>query len=213
MAITKPVALNQTKKGDTMEALRRKILSEGRVASDDVLKVDSFLNHQLDTVLLNQIAEEFYQRFASEQVTKIVTVEASGIALAVLTGRLFEVPVIFAKKQPQQKASDCQSETFYTADVYSYTKACQYQMVIAKDYLQATDCVLLIDDFLANGEAATGLMTILEQAGAKLVGLGIAIEKGFQKGGDQLRRSGIKVESLAIIDRMTKEGIVFREND
>jgi xanthine phosphoribosyltransferase len=178
-----------------MEALKQRILTEGRVIGTDILKVDSFLNHQLDIILLNAIGQEFKRRFQDKKVTKILTVEASGIAIACMTAQHFGVPVLFAKKT---EAANQDAEV-YESEVYSFTRRKTYKVRVSKKYLNADDHVLIVDDFLAAGKAANGLIDIVGQAGATLAGVGIAIEKGFQPGGQEMRRKGIHLESLALL--------------
>lgn len=189
-----------------MELLKEKILKEGRVEEGNILKVDSFLNHQLDIELLNEIGKEFKKRFKNENITKILTIETSGIAIGAITAQYFNVPVLFARKT---ESKNLDNET-YESNVYSYTKEKNYKIRVAERYLNENDRVLLIDDFLANGKALLGLIDITKQAKATLVGAGIVIEKGFQHGGDKLRNNGIRVDSLAIIDSLEDEKIVFR---
>jgi xanthine phosphoribosyltransferase len=188
-----------------MKLLKEKILSEGRVDREDILKVDSFLNHQIDVALLDEIGKEFAGRYQNAGITKILTIEASGIALACFTGIHLHVPVIFAKKTESKNLDD----NTYETQVYSYTKDKYYRVRVSKRYLQPSDKVLIIDDFLANGKAVFGLKEIIEQAHAELVGVGIAIEKGFQQGGQLLREQGIRVDSLAILKSISPERIVF----
>ncbi len=190
-----------------MQLLKNRILQDGVVRAGNVLKVDSFLNHQMDVALFDEMGKEFYSRFSDEGVTKILTVEASGIGIACLAARHFDVPVVFAKKT---QTSNLDPET-YQAPVHSFTHGKDYMVRVSKKYLLKEDRVLLIDDFLANGEALRGLASIVAQAGATIVGAGIAIEKGFQDGGKQLRESGMRVESLAIIESMENGHIVFRD--
>lgn len=196
-----------------MKLLEDRIRREGRVLPGNVLKVDGFLNHQIDTGLFAEMGREFYRLFQNDSVNKIVTIEASGIGLACLTAYFFEtlsghkVPVVFAKKQRTAN----QAADVYTASVESFTHGRSYQAGIAKQYLSPVDRVLIIDDFLANGCALGGLRQIVEQSGAVLVGAGVAIEKGFQDGGKLLRESGLRVESLAVIDRMDESGVVIRK--
>ncbi len=189
-----------------MQLLKEKILKDGRVLDGNILKVDSFLNHQLDIDLLNEIGKEFKRRFQDKNITKILTVEASGIAIAVIAAQYFNVPVVFAKKT---ESKNLDKEVF-EGSVYSYTKAKHYKIRVSKRYIGKEDNILILDDFLANGQAILGLKEIVDAAEAKLVGAGIVIEKGFQKGGSMLRESGINIESLAIIDSM-EDKIVFRE--
>ncbi len=190
-----------------MQLLQERILRDGVVRAGNVLKVDSFLNHQMDVALFDEMGKEFYRRFANESITKILTVEASGIGIACLAAVHFGVPVVFAKKT---QTSNIDPDV-YAAPVHSFTHGKDYTVRVSKQYLSDADRVLLIDDFLANGEALRGLASIVEQAGATLCGAGIAIEKGFQDGGKQLRESGMRVESLAIIDSMENGEIVFRD--
>lgn len=189
-----------------MEVLKQKILTEGRVVGKHILKVDSFLNHQLDVPLLNHIGLEFKRRFEDQKITKIVTIEASGIAIACIAAQYFSVPVVFAKKT---EASNQDAEVF-ESEVYSFTRQKSYKIRISKKYLCADDHVLILDDFLAAGKAVNGLVSIIGQAGATLAGVGIVIEKGFQQGGNELRSKGIRLESLAIVDSMENGEIVFR---
>ncbi len=188
-----------------MKLLHQRIREEGRVVSEEILKVDSFLNHQIDAELMFKMGEAFKQRFAEKNITKIVTIEASGIAIAALAAMSFQVPVVFAKKT---KSRNLDAEV-YTYPVYSFTKEETYDIYISKQYLQPTDNILILDDFLANGQAVEGLIQLVEQANAQLAGVGIVIEKGFQPGGKALRKKGIHVESLAIIDRMKNGKIHF----
>jgi len=189
-----------------MKLLKEQIRQVGRVGNGNVLKVDSFLNHQLDIALLNEIGKEFKKRFQDQKVDKILTAEVSGIAIAAITAQYFNVPVVFAKKT-QSKNLD---EHTYEGEVYSYTKEQTYKIRVSKKYLQKGENILIIDDFLANGEALRGLKEIVEKANANLVGAGIVIEKGFQQGGQRLRDENVRIESLAIIDVMNESTIVFR---
>ena len=189
-----------------MQLLKKKILKEGRVLEGNILKVDSFLNHQIDIELLNEIGKEFKQRFQEKNITKILTLEASGIAIAVIAAQYFNVPVVFAKKT---ESKNLDKEVF-EGSVYSYTKAQHYKIRVSKKYINKEDNILIIDDFLANGQAILGLKEIVDAASANLVGAGIVIEKGFQTGGSLLREAGINVESLAIIDSLEKNEIIFR---
>lgn len=191
-----------------MEKIEQEIKLRGKILPGNVLKVNSFLNHQLDPLFLNEMALEWYKVFKDKNVTKIVTIEASGIALAVLVGLLFKVDVVFAKKSSSFNLSNC-----YNSKIYSYTKGKYFDILIEKEFLKEGDNVLIIDDFLANGSASLGLIDILNQASCNLVGIGIAIEKGFQEGGNILREKGIQVESLAIIESMDydKQEITFRK--
>lgn len=189
-----------------MKLLEEKILSCGTVLPGNILKVDSFLNHQLDVALLSELGKEFYRLFSDNNVTKILTVEASGIPIACFAAQHFNVPVVFAKKGHHKNIGN----DVYTAEVFSFTKGTSYTVFVSKKYLSSDDTILIIDDFLANGEAVHGLMDLISQAGATLAGIGIAVEKGFQGGGDALREKGIHIESLAIVDSMTDDSISFR---
>lgn len=192
-----------------MDKLKEKINLEGKVVSDSVLKVDTFLNHQIDPILMQQIGDEFAKRFADSGITKIVTLESSGIAPAMMTGLNLGVPVLFARKKKSLTLVD----HLYTAKVFSYTKNETNEISVSQDYLKSEDRVLVIDDFMANGQAALGLLDLVEQANASLVGLGIVIEKGFQAGGRLIREKGIRVESLAIIDSLENGKVLFREEE
>lgn len=190
-----------------MKELKERILKDGKVFPGNVLKVDSFLNHQMDIELLRQIGEEFHNRYGDCGITKVLTIEASGIGIACFVAQSFGVPMLFAKKNKTKNiASDV-----YTAKVESYTHATTYDIIVSKEFLNENDKVLIIDDFLAKGQALLGLINIVKSAGAELAGTGIVIEKGFQEGGKSLRESGIRVESLAIVDSMDDDGnIIFR---
>jgi len=186
-----------------MKMLQEKIIKEGKVLSSTVLKVDSFLNHQIDPPLMKEIGDEFASRFANLGVTKILTIESSGIAPAMMAGLNLGVPVIFARKRKSLTLSD----NLYTSSVHSFTKNETNDISVSKAFINSDDVVLIIDDFLANGQAVLGLIDILEQAGASQVGVGIVIEKGFQTGGKMIRERGIRVESLANIASL-QNGIV-----
>lgn len=190
-----------------MKELKERILKDAKIIDDRILKVDSFLNHQIDPLLMNKAADEFKQRFAGQHIDKILTIEASGIAVAIMTGLALGVPVVFAKKA---KPSTMLAGS-YTARVKSFTKDTHHDVVISSEYIGKDDRVLIVDDFLAGGHAVLGLMDMLEQAGALLVGVGIVIEKGFQEGGKILRDRGIRVESLAIVESLRDNTIAFRE--
>ena len=189
-----------------MELLKQRILQDGKVKPGHILKVDSFLNHQMDIPLLDEIGAEFARRFAGVPVSKILTIEASGIGIACVAAQFFGCPAIFAKKS-RTKNIDGQ---VLTSQVESYTHGGSYTVMVAKRFLGPGDRVLILDDFLARGSALRGLIQIVEQSGASLAGCGVAIEKGFQEGGAQLRRQGIRVESLAIVEEMGEDGITFR---
>ncbi len=189
-----------------MEALKNKILNEGTVVGSGILKVDSFLNHQIDIKLFNEIGQEFKERFANQEITKILTVEASGIGIACIVAQYFgNVPVVFAKKH---EATNLDSDT-YEADVFSFTKNKNYKIRTSKKYIKPEDKVLIIDDFLANGNAALGLIKIARQAEAEVIGVGIVIEKAFQNGRNCIEKEGVKVESLAIIKSLQDNKVVF----
>ena len=189
-----------------MELLKQRILKDGVVKAGNVLKVDSFLNHQMDVALFSEIGKEFYRLFKDCQVTKILTIEASGIGIACVTAQSFNnIPVVFAKKN---KTKNIAGEV-YTSKVVSFTHGREYDIIVSKAFLNENDRVLIIDDFIANGSALEGLIKLVEDSGATLVGAGIVIEKGFQPGGDLIRGRGVRVESLAVIDRMTDDGQLF----
>ena len=192
-----------------MKLLEERIRKDGIVKPGNVLKVDSFLNHQMDIRLFDQIGEEFKKRFEGTPINKILTIEASGIGIACVAARQFDVPVIFAKKS---KSINIEGEV-YVAEVESFTHKCKNQVIVSKKFLNPDDNVLIIDDFLANGCALQGLISIVTSAGANVAGIGIVIEKGFQTGGQIIRNLGYHLESLAIVDGMdTATGkIVFRE--
>ena len=192
-----------------MNFLEKRILQDGVVKPGNVLKVDSFLNHQMDIALLDQIGEEFHRRFGHKQITKVLTIEASGIAIAYPVARAFGVPMVFAKKS---KSINIDGD-MYVAEVESFTHKKVNTVIVSKRFLAPDDHVLIIDDFLANGCALQGLISIVESAEATVEGLGIAIEKGFQDGGYRLRNLGYQLESLAIVDAMDPEtgAITFRE--
>ena len=192
-----------------MNFLEERILRDGIVKEGNVLKVDSFLNHQMDISLFEQMGEEFKKRFAGKEINKIVTIEASGIGIACVVAKYFNVSVVFAKKSKSFNIEGA----MYVAEVESFTHKCKNQVIVSKKFLSPEDKVLIIDDFLANGCALQGLISIITEAGASVEGIGIAIEKGFQMGGRLIRNLGYQLESLAIVDSMnadTKE-IVFRE--
>lgn len=190
----------------TIRTLEEKILSEGQVFEGNVLKVSSFLNQQLDTAFFKEMGAEIARLYENEGVNKILTVEASGIAIAIAAAFQMNVPVVFAKKGNAKNLSDKR----YSAEVKSFTKGTVNIISVDREYLTKEDKLLIIDDFLADGNALRGLLSIAADAGAEVVGTAVAIEKGFQGGGDALRREGIRVESLAIVDEMTENGITFR---
>jgi xanthine phosphoribosyltransferase len=188
-----------------MRLLEEKISSDGKVLSDYVLKVDSFLNHQIDPQLMLEIGKEFARIFENEGVTKIVTIESSGIAPAVMAGLYMNVPVIFARKRKSLTLVD----ELITASVYSFTKNETNEISVSNKYINEKDTVLIIDDFLANGEAALGLVNIVQQSGAKIAGIGIVIEKSFQHGAQKLKDLGLRVESLARIASLSTGAVTF----
>ena len=192
-----------------MNFLEERILKDGIVKEGNVLKVDSFLNHQMDIVLFNQMGEEFKKRFKDKPINKILTIEASGIGIACIVAQHFNVPVIFAKKS---KSINLEGD-MYVAEVESFTHRCKNQVIVSKKFLGPEDHVLIIDDFLANGCALQGLIQIVQSAGATVEGIGIAIEKGFQTGGKIIRNLGFQLESLAIVEEMNWETgeIIFRK--
>ena len=184
-----------------MNFLEERIVKDGIVKEGNVLKVDSFLNHQMDIELFDQMGAEFKRRFADRDITKILTIEASGIGIACVVAQHFHVPVVFAKKS---KSINIEGE-MYIAEVESFTHKCKNQVIVSKKFLQPSDRVLIIDDFLANGCALQGLISIVQAAGACVEGIGIAIEKGFQSGGRTIRNLGFRLESLAIVESMDAE--------
>lgn len=192
-----------------MNFLEKKILSDGIVKRGDILKVDNFLNHQLDIAIIRQIAHELKRRFEGEQVDKVITIESSGIAIATLLGDLYGVPVVFAKKSETANSTDNK----YVSQAYSFTHKRMNQVFISKPYLKAGERVLIVDDFMADGQAASALIDIVRQAGATVVGIGIAIEKGQQQGGRKLRAEGYRLESVAIVESMDpdSQSVIFRQ--
>lgn len=188
-----------------MKALKERILRDGKCFEGGILKVDNFINHQMDPILMKSIAVEFVRRFAYTNINKVMTIEASGIAPAIMVGYLLELPVVFAKKK-----KPVTMENMLTTSVYSFTKDRSYDVCVSKDFLSKGDRVLFIDDFLANGNAAKGIIDLVEKAGAELSGMGFIIEKAFQHGGDYLRNAGIRVESLAIIESLDNCEIKIR---
>lgn len=192
-----------------MNFLNERILKDGIIRKGNVLKVDSFLNHKLDIKLLDEIGKDFYNRFSHYPITKVLTIEASGIAIACSVARYFDVPVLFAKKS---QSINIDSDV-YVASVESFTHKCTNNVIVSKKFLRPDDKVLIVDDFLANGCALRGLISIVEQAGAEVCGIGIAIEKGFQDGGKAIRDMGYNLQSISIIDAMDDEmgTIDFRE--
>ena len=190
-----------------MKQLQDRIRREGRVLPGNIVKVDGFLNHRVDTALLGQIADEFARVFDTENITLVLTAEASGIALATVCAEKYGVPMIFAKKAK----SDNIEGGLYQSDIFSYTYKKKVTLLVSQDWISKDDKVLIIDDFMAKGYAMRGLIDIVNKAGATLVGIGVAVEKGFQDGGDNLRRDGYPIHSLAIIDEADEHHIRFRE--
>ncbi|GMA97787.1 xanthine phosphoribosyltransferase [Pelosinus sp. IPA-1] len=192
-----------------MDLLKQRIQSDGLVLNDSLLKVDSFLNHQIDPELMMKIGEEFARRFEGESITKILTIESSGIAISVMAGLVLKVPVVFARKKKSVTVND----NLYSTKVYSFTKNESNDIIVSKQFLQKEDKVLIIDDFLANGEAAAGLANIVKQANATVVGIGIVIEKSFQPGAQKLAQAGYRVESLARIGSFSQGQANFLSDD
>ena len=193
-----------------MRILEEKILEEGKVYPGNILKVDGFLNHQIDVGLLEVIGEAFHEKYKDKNITKVLTIEASGIAIACAVAKHFGVPVVFAKKSKSLNLGD----DVYVSRISSFTYGKEYDATVSREYLTKDDTVLIVDDFIAIGNAMKGLVEICGQAGAKIAGIGICIEKGFQHGGDDLRQMGYEVTSLAIIDEMDEHGnITFRNNE
>ena len=190
-----------------MELLKQRIREEGKVLPGNVIKVDGFLNHRVDTKLMREIAREFRKRLDTDSATVVLTAEASGIALATICAEEFGIPMIFAKKAK----SDNIEGGLYTSDIFSYTYKKKVTLLVSKEWLKPTDKVLIVDDFMANGEAMRGLCDIVREAGAELLGIGVAVEKGFQHGGDRIRAAGINLQSLTIIDQADELGFVFRD--
>ena len=192
-----------------MKLLEEKIAKDGVSLGTDILKVDMFLNHQIDVNLLDEMGKEFYRLFKDCGATKVVTIESSGIGIAVFTAKYFNLPALFAKKAQHKNVGN----EVYSAKCYSFTHGKEYTMNVSKKYLDSSDKVLIIDDFMAGGNACNALIDIINQAGAEVVGIGIAIEKGFQPGGKALRDKGYKVRSLAIVESMNDGNITFRNDD
>jgi xanthine phosphoribosyltransferase len=190
-----------------MEKLKQMIIENGEVRDGNILKVDSFLNHQLDPDFLYQMGEELYRLFKDQNITKILTIEVSGIAIALMAALIYKVPVVFAKKTESLNLDD----DIYASNVFSYTKNKEYKIMISKRYIDKNDKILIIDDFLAEGNAIKGLIHVVQQSGAEIKGIAVAIEKGFQKGGQMLRDEGYNLKSLAIIDELKEGHIKFRD--
>lgn len=193
-----------------MSYLKNKILSDGVVVNDSVLKVDSFLNHQIDPNVLKEITNEIVEYFKDKEITKVMTVEASGIAPAIQVAAHFDVPMLFAKKA---EPSTMENQELYETDVHSYTKNVTSRILVSKKYLTSDDKVLLIDDFLANGEAAAGLNNLVEQAGGEVVGIGIAVEKSFQPGREKLEELGLDVYSICRVASLENNTVRFIEEE
>lgn len=189
-----------------MQLLQDRIRAEGRVLPGNIIKVDGFLNHRVDVGLMRQMSKEFARHFDTKGITAVLTVEASGIALATITAEELGVPLLFAKKAK----SDNIEGGLYKSEIFSYTYKKAVTLILAKDWLSSKDKVLIVDDFLANGEALRGLVDIVNQSGAELIGMGVAVEKGFQPGGAKLREAGVDLYSLAIIESADENGFVFR---
>ena len=193
-----------------MELLREMVITDGKVYDNNVLKVDSFLNHQIDAGLMMKMAESFYEYFKKEKITKILTIEASGIAPAIMVANLFNVPMVFAKKS---KPSTLKNNDVYTAEVHSYTKNITNTIVVSEKFINKDDKVLIVDDFLANGQATLGLMEIVEKAGAETVGVGILVEKSFQDGRKLLDKKNVNVCSLCRIASLENNEVKFNKAD
>lgn len=190
-----------------MKVLKTKILECANIRENQIVKVDSFLNHQVDVNLLNKVGEEFSKRFSDVRIDRILTAEVSGIAIAAIVSQYFNVPMVFARKTESVNLS----EDVYSTEIYSYTGKRNYKIKVGKNFLNKNENILIIDDFMANGKAAEGLIDLVDQAEANLMGIGVVIEKGFQEGGANLRSRGIRLESLAIIDSIDNNEIIFRD--
>jgi len=190
-----------------MQLLKDKILKEGKVLPGNIIKIDGFLNHRVDIGLMRAIAQEFSGLFDLDGITAVLTIEASGIPLGAICAEEFGVPLVFAKKAK----SDNIEGGLYRSDIFSYTYNKEVTLLVSKQWLSADDKVLIVDDFLANGEALRGIIEIAEQAGAEILGIGVAVEKGFQPGGQRIRDAGYDLKSLAIIDKADENGIYFRD--
>lgn len=190
-----------------MQLLKDRIRREGKVLPGNIIKVDGFLNHRVDTNLMSEIADEFAKHFDVKNITMVLTAEASGIAIATICAHKYGVPMVFAKKAK----SDNIEGGLYHSEIFSYTYKKKVTQLLSKEWLNENDRVLIVDDFMANGEAIRGLCDLVNQAGAELVGIGVAVEKGFQGGGDRLREAGVNYHALAVIERADEDGIVFRD--
>ena len=191
-----------------MQLLKDRIRKEGKVLPGNIIKVDGFLNHRVDTKLMHALADEYAKYFDVSDITMVLTAEASGIALATICADKYNVPMVFAKKAK----SDNIEGGLYRSEIFSYTYKKKVTQILSREWMDASDRVLIIDDFMANGEAARGLCELVAQSGATLVGVGIAVEKGFQGGGDRLRAMGVNYHALAVIDKVDENGIVFRDD-
>lgn len=209
MFLARKAKINNIQGEAYMQQLKERIEKEGRVLPGNIIKVDGFLNHRIDTKLMQDIADEFAHHFDLRQVSLILTAEASGIALAAICAHRWGKPMVFAKKAK----SDNIEGGLYQSDIFSYTYKKKVTLLVSKEWIRPSDHVLIIDDFLANGEAIRGLCDIVSAAGATLVGVGCAVEKGFQGGGDRLRAAGVNLKSLAIIESAEPGNIVFRDDD
>ena len=192
-----------------MQQLKDRIRKEGKVLPGNIIKVDGFLNHRVDTRLMGDIADEFAKYFDTDNITMVLTAEASGIALATICAQKYNVPMVFAKKAK----SDNIEGGLYQSEIFSYTYKKKVTQILSKEWLTSNDKVLIIDDFMANGEAIRGLCDLVNQAGAELMGIGVAVEKGFQGGGDRLRAAGFNYHALAVIEQADENGIVFRDEE
>ena len=192
-----------------MQQLKERILREGRVLPGDIIKVDGFLNHRVDTALMGAMADEFAKYFDVKDITMVLTAEASGIALATICAQRYGVPMVFAKKAK----SDNIEGGLYQSDIFSYTYKKKVTLLVSQDWITKDDKVLIIDDFMAKGYAMQGLIDLVNAAGATLEGIGVAVEKGFQGGGDKFRASGVPYKALAVIEQADENGIIFREDD
>lgn len=191
-----------------MQLLKERIRKEGKVLPGNIIKVDGFLNHRVDTRLMNAMADEFAKHFDVSKITMVLTAESSGIPLATICANKYNVPMVFAKKAKSDNIED----DFYSSEVFSYTYQKKVTQILSKEWLKPEDRVLIIDDFMAHGEAVRGLWDLLKQVGAELVGIGIAVEKGFQGGGDRLREMGVNYYALAVVESADENGIVFRDD-
>lgn len=190
-----------------MDILKERIVKEAKIRDGGIIKVDGFLNHQVDVELMNEVGKEFQKRFSDVKIDKILTAEVSGIAIAAIVAQYFKVPMVFARKTESINLP----ADVYSTEVYSYTGKKTYKIKVSKNYLKENENILIIDDFMANGKAAKGLIDLVEMANANLMGIGVVIEKGFQEGGKELREQNIRLESLAIIDSIEEGKLTFRD--